>query len=314
MTGETAPVALVIPLLNEAATLPILLRALSALNLKPAELIFVDAGSRDASVRMINDWWQSAAWQGARLAIVDAPNAYPGAARNAGIEQSSQPWIAFLDAGVTPDSDWLHALVRASQSGQPAGIFGVIRFTGQNALTTALCALSYGQDATRPTLPASMFRRDAFTAVGKFDPALRAGEDLLWLARFHQVYPQRVVENAATAVYFHFPPSLAAAARKWFGYERHTARAGLNNRAAIASLVVLVFVLSAFALSPPAGLAFCLLYLLLRGVVDPVRRSRRWNWWRAYPAGFLLAPLCAVVIDAAKFMGRITGTWERARV
>jgi glycosyltransferase involved in cell wall biosynthesis len=46
MTG----VAIVIPMLNEAAGLPRLLRSLAALEPPPAEVLAVDGGSADASV------------------------------------------------------------------------------------------------------------------------------------------------------------------------------------------------------------------------------------------------------------------------
>ena len=46
MTG----VAIVIPVLNEAAGLPRLLRSLAALDPPPAEVLAVDGGSADASV------------------------------------------------------------------------------------------------------------------------------------------------------------------------------------------------------------------------------------------------------------------------
>ncbi len=46
MTG----VAIVIPMLNEAAGLPRLLRSLAALEPPPAEVLAVDGGSTDASV------------------------------------------------------------------------------------------------------------------------------------------------------------------------------------------------------------------------------------------------------------------------
>ena len=91
MPTDLAPVSIVMPILNEAATLPALLSALSALMLKPAELIFVDAGSRDASVEIIRDWWRKTAWPDARMEIVAAPAAYPGAARNAGIARATRP-------------------------------------------------------------------------------------------------------------------------------------------------------------------------------------------------------------------------------
>ena len=49
MTG----VAIVIPMLNEAAGLPRLLRSLAALEPPPAEVLAVDGGSTDASVAIV---------------------------------------------------------------------------------------------------------------------------------------------------------------------------------------------------------------------------------------------------------------------
>ncbi|MGH8616779.1 MAG: glycosyltransferase, partial [Burkholderiales bacterium] len=46
--AECAPVSVVVPYLNEAATLPTLLAALAAQTVRPRTLIFVDAGSTDA--------------------------------------------------------------------------------------------------------------------------------------------------------------------------------------------------------------------------------------------------------------------------
>lgn len=307
------PVSIVIPVLNEAATMPELLQALETLSAKPAELVFVDAGCTDNSISLVNDWWKTQTWPGASLKVASAPGAYPGAARNAGITCSSQPWVAFLDAGIAPDSDWLEALFAHAGDAQIVGVFGMTRFTGRGALTTALCALSYGQDAERQTLPSSMFRRTVFDHAGLFAPALRAGEDILWMNRLRQQYPGRTVVARATTLYFHFPPSLSAAVAKWYGYERHVARAGLNNRVAAVYLAALAGLCAAFLLNTAAGLALCAAYLFLRGVIDPVRRSRHWYWWHRSPPGFFLAPVCAALIDGAKFAGRLRGCLERAR-
>lgn len=313
MLPDAVPVSIVIPLLNESETLPTLLSALAAQSARPAELIFVDAGSSDDSVAIIKNWEQGGQRPGCRLVVLEEAGAFPGSARNAGIARATQPWIAFLDAGITPDPGWLRALMSAASAGGTTGIFGVTSFTGRDAFTTALCALSYGQGATRPTLPASMFRRDVFERVGLFDPALRAGEDVLWLRGFREAWPGAVTEAKARAVYTHFPGSLSAAARKWFEYERHIVRACISANRPYFHAAVLIGIIAAFASGASAAFALFLVYLLARGIADPIRRSARWNWWREYPASLLLAPPCAVVIDAARIAGGIKGMLERKR-
>jgi len=314
MSAEILPVSVVIPVLNEAATLPALLSALANQTAKPQELFFIDTGSTDGSLDMVNAWWRREQWRDGSLLALSSPGAYPGGARNAGIERATQPWIAFLDAGVTPDRDWLQILIDSAQTAKPAGVFGLTRFTGRDALTTALCALSYGQGAARATLPGSMFRRDVFARIGGFDGTLRAGEDVVWLRKFDQAYPDGRMQCTAGAVYSHFPESLPAAASKWFDYEQHAARAGLHRGMMLAASAGGLLTIAAFAAQPAAGLAICLLYLVARGVVDPIRRSASWSWWADHPVALVLAPLCALVIDSAKLAGQIAGRLKAKHV
>ena len=314
MSPEAVPVSIVIPILNESETLPALLSALAAQNAQPAELIFVDAGSSDRSVAIIQDWWRDEPRGNCRLLVLEEVGAFPGGARNAGIARATQPWVAFLDAGVTPDRDWLRTLMDAARSGGAAGVFGVTSFTGRDALSTALCALSYGQGAACSTLPGSVFHHDVFSSVGLFDPALRAGEDVLWLRKYREAWPGAVTEPKATATYSHFPASLGAAARKWFEYERHVTRARVSGSLPLVHIAVAVVAVTVLAIDASAALTLFLLYLVARGIVDPIRRSARWSWWREQPASAVLALPCAAVIDAAKITGCIAGLVERAHV
>ena len=49
-------IAIVIPILNEAETLPHLFESLGEQTLLPKEIIFVDGGSTDSSTDLINSW------------------------------------------------------------------------------------------------------------------------------------------------------------------------------------------------------------------------------------------------------------------
>jgi hypothetical protein len=133
------------------------------------------------------------------------------------------------------------------------------------------------------------------------------------LSRFRREYPDGTVESNAKATYSHFPESLPAAAKKWFEYEKHVARVRLSGQVPYLHAAVLIAAVGAIAAHTATALAMFLFYLLARGIADPIRRSARWNWWRDHPASFLLAPPCAIVIDAAKIAGSISGVLERTR-
>ena len=80
MTG----VAIVIPMLNEAAGLPRLLRSLATLEPPPAEVLAVDGGSTDASVAIA---------EAAGLLVVRHETRGRAAAINRGVQEATAPVI-----------------------------------------------------------------------------------------------------------------------------------------------------------------------------------------------------------------------------
>lgn len=121
-----ARITLVVPMLNEARTLPDLLGALKAQTRRPDELVFVDAGSRDGSADLVRQWWKCEGWPGLGCRVIILPGAYPGAGRNAGVWAAQGECIAFIDAGIDPDSQWMEQLERCLESSTvPSGPFSV---------------------------------------------------------------------------------------------------------------------------------------------------------------------------------------------
>jgi len=84
-------VSVVIPLHNKAPFIRRTLMSALAQDHAADEIIVVDDCSTDASMDAIRDLICG------RVRLVQQSNAGPGPARNRGIEEASQPWIAFLD-------------------------------------------------------------------------------------------------------------------------------------------------------------------------------------------------------------------------
>ena len=82
-------VAIVIPMLNEAAGLPRLLRSLAALEPPPAEVLAVDGGSADASVAIA---------EAAGLLVIRHDTPGRAAAINRGVQEATAPIICVLHA------------------------------------------------------------------------------------------------------------------------------------------------------------------------------------------------------------------------
>lgn len=302
---QNLPVSTIIPVRNEAKTLNELFASLDALSPKPVEVVFVDTGSEDGSVELIAAWVARAEKVGIQGRLCQQTGAYPGAARNVGVKEASQPWIAFLDAGIAPHADWLGKLWACRQKKDAMAVYGVCRFHSVDPWGGMICAISYGQGRTAPVLPASLFHREVFERAGYFEEGLRSGEDIRWKQRLVAAGIQAQECNEALVEYGHFPNSLGRALKKWFVYEQSATVAGLGGVRRISMLfaIAMLYCLAAFGVAgAPVALTG---YLLLRGVVDPLRRSVARPWWRHWWQPLAMIPTAAL-LDLAVLAGRLT--------
>lgn len=298
------PISLVIPVRNEGGLLNELFDSLNALSSKPAEVIFVDTGSDDGSVRLIERWMVDSDCFGFKSHIHVQKGAYPGAARNVGVKAASQPWIAFLDVGIKPRANWLEELWFCREEHNAEAVYGVCHFGSDHPMGRMLCAVSYGVGRVAPVLPASLFRRELFARLGGFSEGLRSGEDVLWRRRLEQADIALPTCKAAVVEYRHFPNGLVKALRKWFVYEQSAAAAGVGGglRAILLGSILILYPALLFAWQHiwPA----LIIYLGMRGVIDPWRRCGG-VWWSS-PWQIVAMPIVVACLDIASAMGRLT--------
>lgn len=180
----TSGVAVVIPAYNAAPWIGDALRSLAAQTLRPDEVAVIDDGSSDDTAKI-------AAQFGAKVFRQDRRG--PGAARNRGIEETTAPLVAFLDA-----DDWfaegkLKAQVAAlANTDAPAVCCDAFVVDGdtigvaKNALRAVPDRIDFDTlfDGNPVICSTVLARRHEVLAVGGFDedPQLVATEDYdLWL-------------------------------------------------------------------------------------------------------------------------------------
>ncbi len=182
--GASEPVAIVIPMLNEAATLPRLLRNLSALHPPPVEIIAVDGGSVDGSVALA---------EAGGLRVIAFETRGRPAQINHGVREATAPFVMVLHADTLLPDDAMSVVdavlgdPRVALAGFTAIICGceTVRWgtTFHNWIKTWYVPLLF-----RPQLfvkggrllfgdHAMFFRRADFLAVGGCDEALTVMED-----------------------------------------------------------------------------------------------------------------------------------------
>ena len=172
-------------------------RLLDALaSVRDAEVVVVDNASTDGTVEAVRQSFPE-------VRVVEGPNDGYGAAANRGIAACSAPFVLLLNSDVVVRTGALRALAEYLQSHPRAGLAGprlenpdgtlqrsCFAFLGTLRLAVEKTALgrhlrSYDRPRTAPWVlgAALAIRREAFDAVGGFDPAffLYAEEvDLCW--------------------------------------------------------------------------------------------------------------------------------------
>lgn len=301
---ELLPVSIVVPVLNEAITIHELLDKLRQQTMRPAEIIFCDAGSTDGTPNLIQEWWQKHGTPVIKLTIIKLPGAMPGGGRNMGVRTSSNPWIAFIDAGITPNIDWLEQLWRHAESLKAKAVFGTCQFYAEGIVQRAACALSYGVGASHSVVPASLFAREVFENAGYFREDLRAAEDLLWMQVIDAHYPRMNCEKALVT-YTHFPATQCAIAKKWYVIQLHTVYANTRKLQQYVYISAPFILFGIWMINHSLALWILLAYITLRGVIDPCKRSKSIFWWKGEPMAFFMAVPTAIIIDTCKLSANL---------
>ncbi len=163
------PLAVVIPVLNEASHLPLVLADLAAASGILAELLVVDGGSSDGTGAI-------ARLAGARVAGASGGR---GAQLALGAQQTTAPWLLFLHGDTRLPPDWAGAVTRALVS-PPAGWYFQLQIEGAG-LGLKLLQAGVGLRSRWLQRPYGdqglLVRRAVYLAAGGFQP-LPLMEDL----------------------------------------------------------------------------------------------------------------------------------------
>lgn len=306
-------VAVVVPVLDEAETLPALLADLAAQEPRVGEIVVVDAGSADGTLELLRAHGS--------LRLVEAPGATPGRGRNEGVRAATARIVVTLDAGSRVGPDFVAALGRAAAEGQVA--VGVSEPDARTAFERA--AGWFTLRAFKPAersgpiagqhLPAGRngvcFTREAWEAAGGYPPELPWGEDKVFLRALRAAGREIVVVPEAV-VRWRPRGSLREVYRQYRNYGRGDALARVDRQNELVTFAVYgagVALAVFLALGSRTAGAFLLAgavgYLALFTLA--ARRSLGWD------AALAWVPPLRLVVDVAKMQGFLEGLFFGGR-
>ena len=179
MSQPTSLISVIIPVYNGERYLSQALESVLAQAQPPNEIIVVDDGSTDGTAALVQS-------MGKDIHCFHQSNQGPAAARNRGLEMAYGDIIAFQDADDlwTPGRLSLQLEMLARHPTAHAVIGRTVFFSADEPSPT----FTMPTDVV-PTprwflgLHCGLYRRSAFTIVGKFNAALRYHEDIDWFRR-----------------------------------------------------------------------------------------------------------------------------------
>lgn len=312
-----APIAVVVTVRDEAASIAELLQSLGAQAVQPAEIVVVDGGSTDGTLRILESWTRTLP-----LRVLARPGVNIATGRNIGIEAAGQELIAVTDAGVRLAPRWLERLYAAVGSPDvdvASGFFAPDPRTWFELAMGSTVLPSSGEIDQATFLPSSRsiaFRRDAWRLVGGYPEWLGYCEDVVFDLRLRASGARfRFVPDAIA----HFRPrgTLRSFWLQYYRYARGDGQAGLfAKRHALRYCAYLGAVWFLWRGYRYATVRPVLLVAGAGYLWRPYWRLLRHRGWRRARGWFgaaALVPVIRLVGDLAKMAGYPAGLAWRAR-
>ena len=182
-------VSIVVPVYNTAEYLPACLDSILAQSFTDFELILVDDGSTDDSLRICEAY----AFRDARIRVFHQQNAGVSAARNLGVEQAQGDWLCYVDSDDVVLPAYLQDMLEAADA-EDCLVMGNISDSRMKGLITSDVVLE-GEAMVRYMLShnilnlsgpvAKLYNRATLVNYGiRFPQDIHYGEDLLYFLQY----------------------------------------------------------------------------------------------------------------------------------
>jgi len=223
-------ISMCITVLNEEGSVGAMLDALLTQTRKPDEIVVVDGGSTDNTLKIIRKYQKKHKF--IRLFIGKYTTAQ---GRNVSIKNAKNQIVALTDAGCVAKRDWLEKITEPFKSIKVGLVAGFYEMVAENSLQKAMNVFhgvmpsQFDEKHFIPSARSVAFRKSVWEKVGGFSEKLdKAGEDTLFFyemmnsgVKIVRVKEARVVWKETSKL------TLKKSAKKFFQYAKGDAQAGI---------------------------------------------------------------------------------------
>lgn len=299
-----------ITVFNEQKSIRVLLDSLIFQSKYPAEIVIVDAGSTDKTIRIIKKY------KDIKLFIHKGASIAKG--RNLAIKFSKYNTIAMTDAGCVCHKDWLENITKPFGNPKTKIVAGFYHMNGNSNFQKALKLFlgtvpdKYDPKTFLPSARSIAFRKSAWKKVGgfceKFD---RAGEDTDFNIKIinHNI---EITKVKKALVDWEVPNNISEAFKKFYYYAKgdiQSKRLFTSHNIKVLTVFVryLVFLtLIIFSLFFPFTLTIFILLFVLYLVWSILKNKNFVKGWKAR----LWIAIIQLASDQAVMAGFISGVWD----
>ena len=181
---ESIKISVIVPTYNEEKSIANLIEALLSQSFPPSEIIINDNHSKDNTVSIISSYIDS----NKNIRLLSRQGVCRGAGRNEGANHSKYEYVAFIDAGIIPDKDWLLNFVKHYNKKSHDIIFGSVYFITNNIFEESYASTFFDKSIKKnyimPSVASMFINKIVWKDIGGFPESIDgsyAVEDLRFI-------------------------------------------------------------------------------------------------------------------------------------
>ena len=303
-------ISIILPFYNEDKTIKSTIECLRNQTLVANEIIFVDSGSDDNTVKIIND--MAIKHPDLNIKIFFSGKKSPSSSINLGIKNSTNNMIIYMDCGLDIPLNWIESQVASYNRKKTDIVSGRIYTEGTNTVDKCFIAHTYGFKNQCICLTGSLMNKLIFKEIGYFIENCRAGYDVDFINKAKQSSLTRSINKDVCLKYFgvNFAANIRDGYNKIKLYSKSAWSAYGDKKPYLYFLMLIVSLLVISFSQITYIIVFIISYLAVRGYVIPFYKSKR-IFEAKSGKFFVMLPITALFFDIARINGYANGLFKK---